>query len=43
MLNNQRGKLEPWGKNFTFQLKDNKVYYRKSDNMAEIKCNKTEL
>lgn len=42
MLNNQRGKIEPWGKNFTFQLKDNKIYYRKGDNMTEIKCNKTE-
>lgn len=41
-INEQRGKIEPWGKDFTFQLKDDKVYYRKGSNMDEIKCNRTE-
>lgn len=41
-VNEQRGKVEPWGKNFTFQIKDNKVYYRKGSQMDEIKCTKSE-
>ena len=41
-VNEQRGKIEPWGKNFTFQIKDNKVYYRKGSQMDEIKCTKSE-
>lgn len=42
VVNEQRGKVEPWGKNFTFQIKDNKVYYRKGSQMDEIKCTKSE-
>lgn len=41
-VNEQRGNIEAWGKNFTFQLKDNKVYYRNGGKMEEIKCNHTE-
>ncbi|MCM1508099.1 MAG: methyltransferase domain-containing protein [Ruminococcus flavefaciens] len=41
-INEQRGKIEPWGKNFTFQLKDDKIYYRKGGQMDEIKCTKSE-
>ncbi len=41
-VNEQRGKIEPWGKNFTFQLKDDKVYYRQGSQMDEIKCTKSE-
>ena len=40
--NEQRGNIEPWGKNFTFQLKDDKVYYRNGGKMEEIKCTQTE-
>ncbi|MDE6677816.1 MAG: methyltransferase domain-containing protein, partial [Ruminococcus sp.] len=42
VVNEQRGKIEPWGKNFTFQLKDDKVYYRKGGQMDEVKCTKSE-
>lgn len=41
-VNEQRGKVEPWGKNFTFQVRDEKVYYRKGGQMDEIKCTPTE-
>ncbi len=41
-VNEQRGNIEPWGKNFTFQLKDDKVYYRNGGKMEEIKCTQTE-
>ncbi|MDE7363738.1 MAG: methyltransferase domain-containing protein, partial [Ruminococcus sp.] len=41
-INEQRGKIEAWGKNFTFQLKDDKVYYRNGGKMEEIKCTQTE-
>ena len=41
-INEQHGKVEPWGKNFTFQLKDDKVYYRKGGQMDEVKCTKSE-
>ncbi len=37
IINEQRGKIEPWGKNFTFQVKDDKIYYRKGSEMNEIK------
>ena len=40
--NEQRGKVEPWGKNFTFQIKDDKVYYRKNNQMEEIKVTSAE-
>lgn len=42
VVNEQRGKVEPWGKNFTFQVRDEKVYYRKGGQMDEIKCTPTE-
>lgn len=41
-INEQRGKVEPWGKNFTFQIKDDKVYYRKNNQMEEIKVTSAE-
>ena len=34
----RRGNIEPWGKNFTYQIKDGKVYYRQGEDMDEIKC-----
>lgn len=40
--NEQRGKIEPWGKNFTFRIKDDKVYYRKNNQMEEIKITPAE-
>ena len=40
--NEQRGKIEPWGKNFTFRIKDDKVYYRKNNQMEEIKVTPAE-
>ncbi|MBR3630283.1 MAG: hypothetical protein IKN55_07420, partial [Oscillospiraceae bacterium] len=33
----RRGMIEPWGKNFTYQVKDNKIYYRQGEDMQEIK------
>ena len=38
----QRGQLEPWGKNFTYQQKDGKMYFRHGDDMNEVKCSKQE-
>lgn len=32
-----QGNIEPWGKNFTYQIKDNNIYYRQSENMIEQK------
>jgi N12 class adenine-specific DNA methylase len=33
----RQGQIEPWGKNYTYQLKDNKVYFRMGCDMKEIK------
>ncbi|MBR6835837.1 MAG: DEAD/DEAH box helicase family protein [Oscillospiraceae bacterium] len=30
--------IEPWGKNFTYQIKDNDVFYREGNTMHEVKC-----
>ena len=38
----RKGKIEPWGKNFAFHIKDDKVYYRQGDSMNEIKCSESE-
>lgn len=34
----RRGQIEPWGKSFTHQIKDGKVYYHEGSEMREIKC-----
>ena len=34
----RRGQIAPWGKHFTFQIKDDKVYYRSAHEMQEIRC-----
>lgn len=39
-IQEQRGIIEAWGKNYAFQVKDDKVYYRIGEEMKEIKCNK---
>lgn len=39
----KRGTIEAWGKNFTYQPKDGKIYFRQGDEMNEVKCSKTEL
>lgn len=38
----KRGNIEPWGKKFTYQLKDEKIYYRNGNQMNEIKCTEAE-
>ncbi|MBR0484479.1 MAG: methyltransferase domain-containing protein [Oscillospiraceae bacterium] len=38
----RQGKIEPWGKNFSFHVKDDKVYYRQGDSMEETKCTDSE-
>lgn len=35
-------KIEPWGKNFSFHIKDGKVYYRQGNSMIAIKCKDSE-
>lgn len=35
-LDERTGKIEPWGKNFSFHVKDDKVYYRENGKMTEI-------
>lgn len=37
------GVIEPWGKNFTFQTHDGKVYYRQGEDMQEVKRSFTEI
>lgn len=37
------GMIEPWGKNFTFQSQDGKVYYRQGENMQEVKRSSAEI
>ena len=37
-VNKLRGNIEPWGKNFTYQSKDGKIYYRQGEIMKEVKC-----
>ena len=32
----KRGYVEPWGKSFTYQIKDNKVYYNLGNAMEEV-------
>ncbi|WP_207647497.1 YodL domain-containing protein [Ruminococcus sp. XPD3002] len=32
----KRGYIEPWGKNFTYQIKDDKVYYNLGNAMEEV-------
>lgn len=32
----KKGQIEPWGKSFTYQVKDGKVYYNYGDSMEEI-------
>ena len=41
-INRIRGNIEPWGKNFTYQIKDNNIYYRQSENMIEQKLSDKE-
>ena len=36
-IRERQGQIEPWGKNYTYQLKDNKVYFRMGGDMKEIK------
>jgi len=36
LLKTMRNEIEPWGKNFTYQVKDDKVYYRRNGAMDEI-------
>lgn len=36
-INALSNNLEPWGKNFTYQLKDDKIYYRMNSRMEEVK------
>lgn len=38
----QRSVIEPWGKNFTYQPKDGKIYYRQGEKMNEVKCSGAE-
>ena len=38
----RRGMIEPWGKNFTFQIKDDKVFYRNGADMKEVKMTDSE-
>ena len=33
------GMVEPWGKSYTYQVKDGKVYFRNGDSMEQVKCN----
>ncbi|MBQ4465879.1 MAG: N-6 DNA methylase, partial [Oscillospiraceae bacterium] len=33
----RQGQIEPWGRNFTYQLKDNKVFFRMGADMKEVK------
>ncbi len=35
----KKGYIEPWGKNFTYQVKDDKVYYNFGNSMEEEKGN----
>lgn len=37
------GMIEPWGKNFTFQIKGEKVYYRQGEDMQEVKRSSAEI
>lgn len=37
-IREKRGNIEPWGKNFTYQIKDSKIYYRQGEDMAEVRC-----
>ncbi|MCR4644557.1 MAG: DEAD/DEAH box helicase family protein [Oscillospiraceae bacterium] len=39
----RRGMIEPWGKNFTYQIKDGRVYYRQGEDMQEVKRNAKDL
>ncbi len=32
----KKGKIEPWGKSFTYQVKDDKVYFNTGNSMEEI-------
>lgn len=42
-IRERRGNIEPWGKNFTYQIKDGKVYYRQGEDMTEVRCNAKDL
>ena len=42
MMNEIRGNIEPWGKNFTFQIKDGKAYYRQGEIMTELGLSKAD-
>lgn len=33
----KRGYIEPWGKSYTYQIKDDKVYYNLENSMEEVK------
>ncbi len=41
-IQEQRNNLQPWGNTFTFQLKDDKVFFNMGDHMEEIKCSKAD-
>lgn len=36
LISRLTNKVEPWGKNFSYHLKDDKVYYRINGNMKEV-------
>lgn len=42
-IERQRGMIEPWGRNFSYQVQDGKAYYRETDTMTEVKCSKKQL
>ncbi len=42
-IQQQRGMIEPWGKNFSYQVQDGKVYYRETDTMQEVKGSKKDM
>ncbi len=42
-IQQQRGMIEPWGKNFSYQVQDGKVYYRETDTMQEVKGSKKDI
>ena len=35
------GSIEPWGKDYAFQIQDDKVYYRRGEEMQEVQASRT--
>lgn len=35
------GSIEPWGKDFAYQVQDGKVYYRRGDEMKEVQASRS--